>query len=231
MPMKYRAVIFDLFGTLVNDFTSSARQVPAEMAAALGVPYDTFMPVWNETLEMRIIGAFDSVAANIEYVLNAIGAHARVEQTTNAVEIRMNYIRQALQPRPGAIETLRRLKSHPYRVGLLSNASIEIPLIWSTTAFADLIDEAIFSSREHLKKPDARIYHVACERLGVAPESCLYIADGENHELSAAAKVGLNPVLIRTSSAESMSGLRQEAKEWQGASIASLPEVLRLLSH
>jgi putative hydrolase of the HAD superfamily len=229
--MNYHAVIFDLFGTLVNDFTSSARQVPVEMAAALGVPYDPFMSVWSQTLEMRIIGAFDTVEANIEYVLDAIGARARPEQIAKAVEFRMSYISQALEPRPGALDTLSRLKSHPYKVGLISNASMEIPLMWSTTAFADLIDEPIFSSRAHLKKPDTRIYHLACERLGAAPESCLYIADGENHELSAAAKVGLNPVLIRTSSAESMSGIRQEAKEWQGATIASLPEVLQLLGH
>jgi putative hydrolase of the HAD superfamily len=229
--MKYNAVIFDLFGTLVNDFTSSARQVPAEMAAALGVPDNPFIPVWTQTLEMRIIGAFDTVEANIEYVLNAIGANARAEQITEAVEIRMSYIRQALEPRPGAIDTLSRLKSYPYKVGLISNASIEIPLLWSTTAFADLIDEPIFSSRERVKKPDTRIYHLACKRLGIPPESCLYIADGENHELSAAAKVGLNPVLIRTSSAESMSEIRQEAKEWQGATIASLPEVLQLVDH
>ena len=227
--MNYQAVIFDLFGTLVNDFTSSARQVPAKMAAALGVPYEPFIAEWNQTLEMRIIGAFATVEANIEYVLNAIGAHAQAEQITKAVEIRMNYIREALEPRSGAIETLTRLKSHPYKVGLISNASIEIPLMWSTTAFADLIDEAIFSSREHLKKPDSRIYHLACERLGAAPESCLYIADGENHELSAAAQVGLNPVLIRTALEENMSPVRQEAKEWQGATITRLPEVLRLV--
>jgi putative hydrolase of the HAD superfamily len=229
--MKYRAVIFDLFGTLVNDFTSAARQVPAEMAAALGVPYDPFIPVWTQTLDMRIIGAFDSVEANVQYVLDAIGAHARAEQITKAVEIRMSYIREALKPRPGAIETLSRLKSHPCKVGLISNCSIEIPLLWEETAFASLIATPIFSSRVGLKKPDSRIYHLACERLGAAPESCLYIADGENHELSAAAKVGLNPVLIRTSSEESMSGVHQEAKEWQGTTIASLPEVLQLVDH
>jgi putative hydrolase of the HAD superfamily len=229
--MKYSAVIFDLFGTLVNDFTSSARQVPAEMAAVLGVPNDPFITVWTQTLEMRIIGAFDTVEANIEYVLDAIGAHARVEQITKAVEIRMSYIRQALEPRPGAIDTLGRLKTYPYKVGLISNCSIEIPLLWEETAFANLIATPIFSSRVGLKKPDSRIYHLACECLGATPESCLYIADGENHELSAAAQVGLNPVLIRTSSEESMGEVHQEAKEWQGTTIASLSEVLQLVNH
>jgi beta-phosphoglucomutase-like phosphatase (HAD superfamily) len=78
--MDFQAIVFDLFGTLVDDFVSSVGQMDTEMAAALGVPYDQFMLVWNQTLDMRIIGAFETVEANIEYVLNAMNEHARVEQ-------------------------------------------------------------------------------------------------------------------------------------------------------
>jgi putative hydrolase of the HAD superfamily len=152
----------------------------------------------------------------------------RAEQIEKAVEIRMKYIRQALQPRPDAVATVRRLKDHGYKIGLVSNCSIEIPILWPETAFANVIDTPIFSSRVHLKKPDPRIYHLACERLGVTPERCLYIADGEDHELTAAAKVGLHPILIRTSQ-ETRSELHQEAREWQGTTIASLAEVLQLV--
>jgi putative hydrolase of the HAD superfamily len=228
--MTYNVVIFDLFGTLIDDFVASAGQVHAEMAAALGVPYEPFKSVWNQTLEKRIIGTFATVEADIEYVLGALNTHVRAEQIRKAVEIRMKYIRRALAPRPDAIHTLSQLKKYPYKVGLISNCSIEIPLLWEETAFANLISTPIFSSRVGLKKPDSRIYHLACERLGVAPESCLYIADGEDYELSAAAKVGLHPVLIRTSPEENMSGVHQEAKEWKGATIASLPEVMQLVN-
>jgi putative hydrolase of the HAD superfamily len=79
-------------------------------------------------------------------------------------------------------------------------------------------------------KPDPHIYQLACERLGVMPEDCLYIADGENHELAAAAKVGLHSVLIRNSSRDNGSELLREAREWQGAAISSLPEAITLLS-
>jgi len=227
--MKYRAVIFDLFGTLINDFAASAGSVYTEMAAALAVPYEPFMSVWNQTLEMRIIGAFETVEANIEYVLNALNEHAGAEQIQRAVEIRMRCIGQVLQPKADAVSTLAQLKSRGFKLGLISNASIEIPLLWQETAFADLIDEPIFSSRAHLKKPDISIYHLACKLLAVSPESCLYVGDGEDRELSAAAKVGLHPVLIGTSSEKTMSAVHQEAKEWQGATITRLPEVLQLV--
>src|SRR5918996_5814201 len=115
--MKFKAVIFDLFGTLIDDFVSSAGNMHTEMAAALAVPYEQFNPLWNQTTEMRIIGAFETVEANIEYVLNAMNEHARVEQIERAVEIRMGYISQALQPKPDAIDTLTELKNRAYKIG------------------------------------------------------------------------------------------------------------------
>jgi putative hydrolase of the HAD superfamily len=227
--MKFKAVIFDLFGTLVDDFGSSIGQMNQEMAAALAVPYEQFMQVWGQTARMRIIGAFETVEANIKYVCDTMNVHPGAEQVSNAVEIRMKYIRLALRPGPDADTTLRQLKEQSYQIGLLSNCSIEIPILWPETTFADLIESPVFSSRERLAKPDPRIYHLACERLGVTSERCLYIADGENHELTAAAKIGWNPVLIRTSSQETRGELHQEAREWQGATITSLLEVLELV--
>ena len=229
--MKFTAVIFDLFGTLVDDFGSSAGQMNQELAAALGVPYEPFMQLWSQTLQMRAIGAFQTVEASIEHVCRAMEMQVGAEQIKRAVEIRLQYIRQALKPRPNAEATLAQLKHQGHKLGLVSNCSIEIPILWKETAFADLVESPVFSSRVHLQKPDPRIYQLACERLDVMPDSCLYIADGEDYELAAAANVGLHPVLIRTPSQKNDGRLHQEAREWQGTMIASLPEVLQLVKH
>jgi putative hydrolase of the HAD superfamily len=227
--MKINAVIFDLFGTLVDDFaTSVGRQTYTELAKALEVPYEQFMQLWRETSEMRTGGAFQTVETSIEHVCDTMGVRVAPEQMKKAVEIRLQQMRHALQPRPDAVATLARLKNECYKLGLLSNCSIEIPILWHETAFAELIDSAIFSSRERLKKPDPRIYHLACERIGVIAEDCLYIADGENHELAGAAKVGLHSVLIRNSSRDNGSELLREARDWNGSAVSTLPDVLAL---
>jgi putative hydrolase of the HAD superfamily len=227
--MKFEAVIFDLFGTLIDDFASSAGRMHIEMAAALDVPYEPFMSHWDRTLEMRIVGDFQTVEANLEYVCDLLKLSPRADQIDQAVEIRMKYIKRALQPRPDAMETLSRLKNYGYKMGLLSNCSIEIPMLWPETDFADVIDVPTFSAVARLRKPDTRIYHLACESLAVMPPSCLYIADGEDHELAAATKVGLYPVLIQASSQRTHGASHQEAREWRGAAIGSLPEVLQLV--
>jgi putative hydrolase of the HAD superfamily len=226
--MKINAVVFDLFGTLVDDFVSSVGQMNTELAAALTVPLEPFMQLWRQTSEMRTIGAFQTVEDSIEYVCGVMGVEVTAEQMTKAVDIRLRHTRRALEPKSNAVGTLAQLKNQGYKLGLLSNCSIEIPILWQETAFASLIDNPIFSSREGLKKPDPRIYHLACERLGVAPEDCLYVADGENHELKAAAEVGIHPVLIRTSSQETRGEVLREAREWQGDAVSTLSEVLDL---
>jgi putative hydrolase of the HAD superfamily len=227
--VKLKAVIFDLFGTLIDDFMSSVGQMHHEMAAVLAVPYEQFNPRWIQTTEMRVIGAFATVEASIEYVLGEINARARAEQIKKAVEIRMRYIKKALQPRHHAIETLHELKSRRFRLGLLSNCSVEIPLLWPETDFAGAFDAAIFSCLARLKKPDERIYRLACEQLRILPDSCLYVADGEEHELAAAARVGLHSVLVRSSSQEYDRELHREAREWQGPAIDNLAEVLQIV--
>jgi putative hydrolase of the HAD superfamily len=226
--MKFSAVIFDLFGTLVDDFTASSAGSYEEFSAALGVPHGPFLQHWRQITDRRTMGEFQTVEASIEYVCDLIGAAVTSEQLKRGVEIRLQLTRRALTPRPDALETIVQLKSSGRKIGLLSNCSIEIPLVWPETDFASLFDCTVFSSRERLKKPDPRVYHLACERLGAGPGDCLYVADGENYELKAATEVGIQPVLIRTSSQESRGEVLREAREWQGDVISTLPEVLIL---
>ncbi|MSP37631.1 MAG: HAD family hydrolase [Deltaproteobacteria bacterium] len=229
--MTYRAIIFDLFGTLVNDFMSVTGQTHDELAAILRVPYEPFMKQWREITGRRTMGEFQTVEASIDHVCAALGVMVNADQMVQAVEFRLAYTRRALVPKLDAVSTLTQLKQTGFQVSLLSNCSIEIPILWPETEFADLIESPIFSSRERLKKPDPRIYRIACERLGVAPKDCLYIADGENHELKAAADFGMSPVLIRPTSHEPRGELRQEAREWQGTNISTLSEVLVIVGN
>lgn len=227
--MKLRAVIFDLFGTMVDDFVAATGPMNAEMATALNVPYDQFKLHWGQASGLRIIGEFQTVEASIEHVCRLIDVAPTAEQIANAVQIRLRYIRQALTPRPNAIVTLAQLKKAGGKIGLLSNCSIEIPILWPETEFADLVESPVFSARVHLRKPDPRIYHLTCERLGVMPEGSLYVADGENHELAAAAEVGLHAVLLRNSSRDDNREVLREAREWQGNIVEALPEVINLM--
>lgn len=226
--MKYQAVIFDLFGTIVDGFAVSSAGYQERFAAALGVPHDQLAPHWRQLTDRRTLGEFQTVEESIEHVCGLVGATVTSEQMMQAVEVRLNLTRLALTPRPDAIATFEQLKRDGLKIGLLSNCSIEIPLVWPETAFSEWFDATVFSSRERIKKPAAEIYHLACERLDVAPEASLYVADGENFELTAALQIGMHAVLIR--SPEVHGEARREAAEWQGDAISQLSDVLTLVT-
>lgn len=231
--MKYEAVIFDLFGTLINKL--SLRQhtdVLRQMASVVSVPSDDFVRLWFDTFNERGLGVFQNLEANVEYICERLGVHLDDARIKFAAKINIEYTARSIKPRPDAVQVLSYLKSHSYKAGLISNCSTSIPGILKGMSFAPLIDVSVFSSLIGIQKPEPRIYRMAAERLAVEPEKCLYIGDGDEHELTGAAQAGMHPVLIRDSSEDSTDVYRvnAETEQWDGPVISSLTEVLKLLS-
>lgn len=55
--MAYRAVIFDLFGTLIHNFSRREyRAVLGRMAAVLVAPTEEFARAWFDTFPERTLG-------------------------------------------------------------------------------------------------------------------------------------------------------------------------------
>lgn len=226
----FTGVVFDLFGTLVGDFVAGVSPTDRDLSSILNAPRDSFQQLWRQTAKMRIDGTFQTVQASIAHVCDTIGVKATKEQIDEAAEFRLEQIRHALKPKPDAAPTLAQLRRAGYKLGLLSNCSIEIPTLWPEIPLASFFKTAVFSSRDRLCKPDPRIFQLTCERLGVAPDSCIYVADGENRELAAATKLGMRAVLIRNPAAQKRPDLFREATEWQGNSISALAELLAIVA-
>jgi putative hydrolase of the HAD superfamily len=231
---QYKAVIFDLFGTLVDsysllEYTSALR----ETSSLLKIPHDDFARLWNETSERRTTGVFKSLEENLEHICRELNIPVNNFDIRLAKMVRYDFITLTMTPRRYAVELLSQLKTEGYKVGLISNCSSEAPVIWPTTTFAPFFDVTIFSSTAGMQKPDPRIYHIACERMGVQPGDCLYVGDGDNHELTGAAAAGLHPALIREEKKEEDNpAVRSEPEidDYPCPAIDSLPEVLDVLA-
>ena len=141
--------------------------------------------------------------------------------------MRRDSTRSLLAPRPGAVETLEQLRAGGRRVGLITVCSEDVPDVWDETPFADLFDATVFSCSVGMRKPDPRIYRLACEELGVEPDETMFVGDGANDELAGAQRVGLQPVLIHRPGEEPP---WDEVRDWQGPRITAIPEVLSLLA-
>jgi putative hydrolase of the HAD superfamily len=227
---KYSAVIFDLFGTLVDNFTNTEYQaVLAEMSSALKAPPAEFSKMWRDLFPIRVNGTHSTAEESIEFICRQLGCIVNEKQIRQAVNIRLEYSVKSLKPRAASIPTINKLKALGHKVGLISDCSPETPAVWPRTAFANLFDVTIFSCVAGMKKPDPRIYHLACNRLGVKPSDCLYIGDGSSHELTGALEVGMHPALIRDPDETSDTHFIDREEDWRGDVISSLTQVLDLV--
>ncbi len=227
--MKSKAVIFDLYGTLVDMFPFQENECVWEMAYQLGAPQQEFARSWFDSFKQRELGKFATIKACIEYVCNAVGVTSESSKIMKATKTLLDYTFQSLTPRTEAIETLNLLKNDGFKIGLISGCSMEVPLVWPSTPLASLIDASIFSCLFGLNKPDPRIYKEACKQMKVAPEECIYIGDGSSAELRGALEVGMRPALIRVDYDRDYDTYR-DITDWKGAVIYSLKEVKGLLA-
>jgi putative hydrolase of the HAD superfamily len=212
-----RGVVFDLWNTLAGWREDESLDFRRRWSERIGVTPEALDEVWHApgAYERRESGP---IADALTSVLAAFDVDADVAE---AVEWRVEMVRRALVPVPGAVPTLEEIRERGLKTGLVSNSTEEVALVWDDTTLAGLFDVAVFSATAGWMKPDARIYEAALEALGLEGSECLFVGDGANDELAGAEHVGMTPVLLETSS--------DGRVEWEGLRISSIPQVLDLL--
>ena len=209
-----RAVIFDLWDTLVAWPLDEAAELRAGMLALVGVDEEEFGRRWRESYRTSQTGplapAFRQVGLPEEHVEERVAAHHA-------------FARRVLRPRPGTLEVLGELRRRGLRLAVLSNCSEDVPAAWPDSELAGLFDVETFSSACGAMKPDPEVYLSTAGALGVEPPACLFVGDGANDELNGAARVGMTPVLFLPG------GVRPPwpgVEGWNGPSVSSLEGVL-----
>jgi putative hydrolase of the HAD superfamily len=92
-----------------------------------------------------------------------------------------------------ALETLRRAG---LRLGIVSNFERWLDALLEDCGVRSLFDVRVISGFEGIEKPDPRIFRLALERAGVAPERSVYVGDLPELDIAPARSVGMYPILI-----------------------------------
>ena len=93
------------------------------------------------------------------------------------------------------IETVMEVRRHGVPVALVSNSLGRN--CYARIDQDELFDVSVISGKVGVRKPSRRIYRIACEQLGVAPEECILVDDLENN-LAGAARLGIRGIHHRT---------------------------------
>ena len=102
---------------------------------------------------------------------------------------------EAWHPYPDTEEVLRALAVADVPVAVVSNIAWDIRPMFRKLGVEDLVTEFVLSYVEGVVKPDPKIFTVACQRIGVAPEDAVMVGDSPEADGGAAA-VGCRTVFV-----------------------------------
>ncbi len=197
--MALRAVVFDLWGTLMTEqrelFEERARlrfdrlqplfarhgivttledMAPRQRAAniPLGKQQDEGIDVTAEERMRRILAEFDaSVAARVtdEQLAEFIDAYGDAFLATPPVLLE------------GAVEALERVRAEGLKIGLISNTGIasgrHLRQVLDRAGILGHFDSLIFSDEHRMSKPNPKLFGQSLEDLDAMPTEAVFVGD------------------------------------------------------
>jgi putative hydrolase of the HAD superfamily len=219
----FRAVVFDLWMTLVTPPEGAFDAFRRAWAEELNVPPEQLDEIWldEEGYRRRETGPIRAAIVDV-------GERLSIDVDVEAIlGLRLEFMRDVLVPDDGVVDTLMELRRRGVTTALVSNSTEDVALVWSDTPFAGLFDAAVFSATAGFMKPDPEIYEIVLGALHAPASDTLFVGDGANDELEGARRVGMTPVLVHPDGTPSRwDGLGH----WQGLRITSIPQVLDLVA-
>ena len=198
MP-ELRALLFDVFGTLV-DWRGSLVDGAARSGRASGVQADwpAVVDDWRRAYQPAMDHARrqptwrDLDALQRETVAEVLQRHGA--RLPDAEHERLVQAWRRLHPWPDTRSGLERLRAR-FVTASLSNG--HVALLVDLFRFGNLRIDAVLSAQlADSYKPDHRVYRRGVELLGCRPEEAAMVA-AHADDLVAAAGVGLRPVFVR----------------------------------
>ena len=187
-----KAVIFDMFETLVTLFTEHTY-FGEDAASDAGIDPVLYRKVWHENEKDRTTGKM-TIEEGIGETLRKLGVYSD-ELLNTIVSKRLATLQETFDQIPDeSVQLLLELRRRGIKVGLITNTfSDERDLIRSSKLFP-LFDATRISYEEGVLKPDPSMYQSIMDELGVEPDECLYVGDGGSRELFAARDIGMKPL-------------------------------------
>ena len=209
MEQRFRAVLFDVFGTTVNA-QDSLVQTAERLGAERGLRADWagLAKAWyqkNQSTLKPVVekkrpwtGQDKLQREALDSLVGTFGA----KKLSSADRDLLTFGWHFLTPWPDAVPALHRLKKH-FILGAFSNGTVRelidiakfAGLPWDVVIGADLF---------RTYKPDPKMYTGAAALLQLRPEQILLVA-AHNNDLQAAAKQGMRTCFVRRSTEDAKS--------------------------
>lgn len=187
-------VLFDMHGTLVYE----SPDVPAQwemMARRLDRPLERFKAAFMKGSRPLMAGEI-SAEDRYRQVLTDLELNSDPDEVRRLGRMEMEIRGSAATLYPGVVSLLEGLRARGLKLGLVTNCTpLWEPLIGHLGLKA-MLDLLVLSCRVKLAKPEPGIFLRALESLGLNAREALYVGDGGDDELRAAADLGMVSVYL-----------------------------------
>jgi HAD superfamily hydrolase (TIGR01549 family) len=195
---RYDAILFDAGNTLVHLDHARVAEIAGQGIDEVAVWRGDRAVRTNAVLLSQLSGGhLDSWRTYMEFALEAAGLEKELAINA-ATRVFQAHLQRNLWRRVQAdVEpTLRRLRAAGYVVGVVSNAEGTVAQLLHEVGLASLLDFVIDSHYVGFEKPDPRIFALALERAGTAPERTLYVGDIYAVDVVGARGAGMDAALL-----------------------------------
>lgn len=187
-----KAVIFDMFETLITHF-ESPLYMGKQIAEDMRVAEQKFREIWDTTDDERTLGqrSFEDVIEEALRVNNCYSEELldRIIEKRKASKVEcFNHLH------PQIIPMLATLKERNIKIGLITNCYFEERDVIRESILFEYFDAVCMSCDLGMKKPDIAIFQKCVRELSVTSEECLYVGDGGSFELETARSFGMYPI-------------------------------------
>lgn len=226
VPKNLRAVLFDVYGTLlisgIGDIGTTSLSLDADSLKSLfqqsgfletSAALDHTVPATLERVinrhhrELRQAGAdYPEVDIRVIWseVLELLG-YKPDDESRDSLALRYEIKVNPVWPMPGFPAIIQRLAHTPLKLGIVSNAQFYTPILLETLTDSSLAELGFtpefcsWSYRLRRAKPSPDVFThplSALETLGISPQEVLFVGNDMLNDVAAAASVGCRTCLF-----------------------------------
>ena len=242
---KVKAILFDLGETLVSFgkvdttrlFFQGAR-LSYDFLKNCGQSVGSFKYYcWRNLISLYIRRLFSKLTGNdfnslalLRWVGTKKGIKLDKQQWRHFAWLWYEPLSKIGRAEPNIKETLTSLKQQGLKLGIVSNTfvtagSLEKHL--EQLGILDFFPVRLYSYEFDFRKPDARIFEVAAQRIGEVPENIMFVGDRLDIDIKPAAKAGMRAVLKK---AYTNTGKKVPAGVWEINQLSELPGLVEKIN-
>ncbi len=183
---EIKAIIFDVNGVLL---VGHGRSIHEYMAKKLHIGFeewfDAINPYWEEMVKEEF---------TTEHHLNQIAKHFHISRHKLDKWFVKSFKKHFKKDRK-MFKLVKKLRKSGYKTAILSDQTQMSYEAYEKFKLNNLVNVAVWSQKEGIRKPNPEIYELVVKRLKLKPENCLFI-DDRDWNLIPAKKIGMKYILF-----------------------------------